>query len=463
MNTKNFKSTLLLTLLCLTATAQEEQKPSELRIKYNTDATVDLGVGLWGIPLPLDWDNDGKMDLVVACPDTPYKGIYLFKNIGTNQNHLFDKPQLISERSANNIKLSEVDGKNRVLMHGFEYENFFETFFAKRKSIKYQGPVMEQGIVKSRSKMWSYVDWDNDGDTDIVAGIDTWDDYGWDNAFNAKGEWTRGPLHGYVYLLENQNGKYVNTGKIQAEGKDIDVYGAPNPCVADFDGDGDLDIICGEFVDGLTWFENVGTRTAPKFAKGRQLSNKQGDIRLFLEMIVPVVSDFDKDGKPDLVIGDEDGRVAFLRNTGKTKDGIPQFESPRYLKQKADNLKFGALSTPYAYDWDGDGKQDIIAGNSAGNIAFIRNLTGGQNPSWAEPELFTVNGKPLRIQAGYNGSIQGPAESKWGYTVLTVADWNGDNRPNIIINSIWGKIEYFSVKGKKGSTELTAAQPVNVD
>lgn len=467
MNLKNLKlafSTLLLSLLCGVTMGQDVSgKPADFRIKYNNDIVVDLGVGLWGIPLPMDWDKDGVMDIVVACPDTPYKGIYLFKNIGTNQKHLFDKAVLISERSANNIKLSEVDGKYRVLMHGFEYENFFDTFFAKRKSIKYQGPRVDEGIVKSRSKMWNYVDWDNDGDMDVVAGIDTWDDYGWDNAFNAKGEWLRGPLHGYVYLIENKHGKYMNQGKVQADGKDIDVYGAPNPCVADFDGDGDLDIICGEFVDGLTWFENKGTRTEPKFAKGRQLANKNGEIRLFLEMIVPVVSDFDKDGKPDLVIGDEDGRVAFLKNTGKIKNGMPQFESPSYLKQKADDVKFGALSTPFSYDWDGDGKVDIIAGNSAGNIAFIRNLSGGVNPSWAEPQFFTVNGKPLRIQAGYNGSIQGPAESKWGYTVLTVADWNGDGKPNIIINSIWGKIEWFATKGKKGSLELSTAQPVKVD
>ena len=100
--------------------------------------------------------------------------------------------------------------------------------------------------------MWNYVDWDGDGDKDIVVGIDTWDDYGWDNAFDSLGHWTRGPLHGYVYLLENTGRGYVNRGKVEAGGAPIDVYGAPNPCVADFDGDGDLDLICGEFIDGMT-------------------------------------------------------------------------------------------------------------------------------------------------------------------------------------------------------------------
>ena len=173
-------------------------------------------------------------------------------------------------------------------------------------------------------------------------------------------------------------------------------------------------------------------------------------------MIVPVVSDFDGDGHPDLIVGDEDGRVAWVRHTGKVKKGMPQFESPVYFTQQADPVKFGALSTPCAFDWDGDGKQDIIAGNSAGEIAFIRNLSGGENPVWDAPRLFTVNGRPIRIQAGENGSIQGPAERKWGYTVLSVADWDGDGLPDIIVNSIWGKIEWFRNLDRK-STRLNSS------
>ena len=310
--------------------------------------------------------------------------------------------------------------------------------------------------------MWNYVDWDGDGDKDIVVGIDTWDDYGWDNAFDSLGRWTRGPLHGYVYLLENTGKGYVNRGKVEAAGAPIDVYGAPNPCIADWDGDGDLDLICGEFVDGLTWFENIGTRTEPRFAAGRPLANKHGEIRLHLEMIVPVVSDFDGDGHPDLIVGDEDGRVAWVRHTGKVKKGMPQFESPVYFTQQADLVKFGALSTPCAFDWDGDGKQDIIAGKSAGEIAFIRNLSGGENPVWDAPRLFTVNGKPIRIQAGEYGSLHGPADLKGGYTVLSVADWDGDGLPDIIVNSIWGKIEWFRNLGSKDGLKLAPAQPVRV-
>lgn len=450
-------------LQTITADPAKPACPDSAALRYNNpDLTVDLGVGLWGIPLPVDYDGDGLKDLLVSCPDRPYKGLYFFKNIGTPRHPHFAAAVRISEKGMNNIRLSEVDGKPYILSKNFEYPDFVKTPYAKKRRLHYEGEELGATYNKSRSNMWNYVDWDGDGDKDIVVGIDTWDDYGWDNAFDSLGRWTRGPLHGYVFLLENTGKGHVNRGKVEAAGAPIDVYGAPNPCIADFDGDGDLDLICGEFVDGLTWFENIGTRMKPRFAAGRPLANKHGEIRLHLEMIVPVVSDFDGDGHPDLIVGDEDGRVAWVRHTGKVKKGMPQFESPLYFTQQADLVKFGALSTPCAYDWDGDGRQDIITGNSAGEIAFIRNLSGGENPAWDAPRFFTVNGAPIRIQAGENGSIQGPAERKWGYTVLSVADWDGDGLPDIIVNSIWGKIEWFRNLGSKDGLKLAPAQPVRV-
>ena len=73
---------------------------------------------------------------------------------------------------------------------------------------------------------------------------------------------------------------------------------------------------------------------------------------------------------------------------------------------------------------DGDGDEDILCGNTAGYIGFFENLSGPgvERPKWAAVKQLTAGGKILRILAGPNGSIQGPAEAKWGYTTLTVAD-----------------------------------------
>jgi hypothetical protein len=228
--------------------------------------------------------------------------------------------------------------------------------------------------------------------------------------------------------------------------------------LADFDGDGDLDLICGEFLDRMTYFENIGSRSKPQYKEGVFLKNEAGLIKMDLEMIIPVAVDWDKDGHIDLVVGDEDGRVALIRNTGNLKDNVPQFDSPKYFRQQSDNLKFGALATPVSVDWDNDGDEDIITGNSAGYFAFIENIGGGEKPVWKEPKLLEAGGEVIRIQADENGSIQGPAEAKWGYTTLSVADWDGDGNKDIIFNSIWGKIEWIRNTG----SDLEAPQPIKV-
>ena len=44
------------------------------------------------------------------------------------------------------------------------------------------------------------------------------------------------------------------------------------------------------------------------------------------------------------------GRVALVEHTGKVRDGLPQFLPPVYFQQEADEVKFGALSTPVGFD-----------------------------------------------------------------------------------------------------------------
>lgn len=456
MNARRILSALLALSLCAATHAQDNNAP----LRYNVEAETDLAVGLWAIPFPIDYDGDGLKDLVVSAPDTPYKGLYFFRNIGTASQPFFDKAVKISKEGRDNISYCELNGAPHFLAPGVEFMHFADSLYSCPSAIEYSGERIGAGYKHSRSNKWKYVDWDNDGDVDIVVGIDCWDDYGWHNAYDERGRWKNGPLHAFLFLLENVDGQYINRGKIQAGGVDIDLYGAPNPCIADFDGDGDLDIICGEFVDGLTWFENVGTRESPVFAPGRSLCNKKGErIAFHVQMIVPVCTDFDGDGYPDLIVGDEDGRVAWLRNTGGLSHSMPIFEGPIYFRQKADLVKFGALSTPCCVDWDGDGRLDIVSGNSAGEIALIRNISEGKDLSWAEPELLTVKGEPFRIMAGESGSIQGPAERKWGYTTLSAGDFNGDGRCDVVFNSIIGQVQWMA--GKSG-IRMSKPRPVYV-
>ncbi len=431
---------------------------------------VDLGVGLWAYPLPMDFDGDGNLDLVVVCPDKPSNGTYVFLNPGTdtakNKMPVFKPGRRIS-KALQNVFVSYVNGQPHVLSPAAEYPDFLQTGLDQPRKMPVPANVHPN---KVRANAWRMVDYDGDGAVDLIVGVEDWTDYGWDNAYDANGRWMNGPLRGYVYLLRNTGTTdhpiYDKPVKIMAGDRPVETFGMPSPMFADFDGDGDLDLLCGEFLDGFTYFENIGTRTAPKYAPGRRLKTDDGrDLAMDLQMITPTAIDWDKDGDLDLIVGQEDGRVAIIENTGKFIDHVPVFLPPRYFQQEAEDLKFGALATPVGVDWDGDGDIDIISGNTAGYIGFFENLSGPRvaTPKWAAPKLLEAGGKTIRIMAGANGSIQGPAEAKWGYTTPSVADWDGDGLPDLLVNSILGKVMWYRNIGTRTAPKLAAAQPIEVE
>jgi len=457
------------------------------RIKYNNlGLEVDMGVGLWAWPLPMDYDQDGDPDLLVSSGGKPYNGIYFFENTSGDVKMPVFKPSVRLGNGYNNIQISYIDEEPRLLIPGQEIVNFKESRFEEIKKIYPERNIHEDGG-HVRGNQWKYVDYDGNGIYDLVVGVGAWGDHGitanvnslmrehpyksdWtifsDAEYNKDGHWTGGPVHGYVYVMinkgTNQEPDYADPQKIQTGGTPIDVFGRPSPNFADFDADGDLDIICGEFLDKLTYFENIGTRTNPQYAKGRYLTYSNVPIEMDLEMIVPVAYDWDKDGDMDLIVGDEDGRVALIEHTRDVKDGMPQFLPPRYFRQEADEVKFGALATPYSVDWDHDGDEDLIVGNTAGHIGFIENLDGGDPPTWAAPKYLEANGKMIRILAGYAGSIKGPSEAKWGYTTLSVVDWDHDGLLDLVVNDIWGKVHWYRNKGPAENPKLAEAQSVQI-
>ncbi|MCK4676594.1 MAG: VCBS repeat-containing protein [Bacteroidales bacterium] len=466
---------LMMIMACFACSFPQKREFSGKKLsplQYNNPGlVVDLGVGLWAWPLPMDYDQDGDLDLVVSCPDTPFNGLYFFENTSGGKEKLpvFESPRKIGP-GKKNLQVCYVNGEARIMGPGVEYKNFKESLLNNPEKL-YSREKLEDKFERIRFSQWKYVDYDNDDDLDIIVGLDEWGDYDWNyvdynngvNAYDKEGKWKNRPLHGYVFLIENIGGEYKNKGKIMAGDRPIDVYGAPSPNMIDFDGDGDLDIICGEFLDRFTWFENIGSREKPVYAEGKFLQNSEGIIKMDLEMIIPVAVDWDGDGDVDLVVGDEDGRVALVENTGEVSKNMPVFNSPVYFQQHANLVKFGALATPFAVDWDADGDQDLICGNTAGYIGFIENLDGGNPPKWNRPVYLKAEGEVIRIMAGDSGSIKGPSEKKWGYTTLSVSDWDGDGLRDIIINSIWGKIQWFENIGSEGSPVLSKVKPILVE
>ena len=106
--------------------------------------------------------------------------------------------------------------------------------------------------------------------------------------------------------------------------------------------------------------------------------------------------------KPAVRIGDAlcNVQISYL-------DGQPHVLTPLLFRQEATDLKFGALATLVSFDWDEDGDEVLLSGNTAGYIGFIENLDGGNPPPRrAAPEKLKAAG--LRwppSQPGIGGTL----------------------------------------------------------
>src|SRR5215212_1959114 len=104
--------TFLAAMLFVPARAADEVLP---RLKHNNPgALADLGVGLWAWPLPIDYNKDGLMDLVVVCTDRPYNGTWYFENSGEIDPQLklpIFKPAVWIGKSAPSVAISYATGQ----------------------------------------------------------------------------------------------------------------------------------------------------------------------------------------------------------------------------------------------------------------------------------------------------------------------------------------------------------------
>lgn len=146
--------------------------------------------------------------------------------------------------------------------------------------------------------------------------------------------------------------------------------------VADWNGDGLLDLVTGSFGGALSWHPNRGTPGRPAFAAGEPLQ----DIALAYNAH-PRVLDVDQDGTLDLLVGVNWGTVTVYLNEGTATE--PRLRQRGQLRQAADganvNLRdlLGDDTTPDLVDLDGDGVVDLVTGGRKGRVVFLPGVTWG--------------------------------------------------------------------------------------
>lgn len=328
------------------------------------DELQGRGITSVAVPSMADLDDDGDLDIMVSTVED----VLIYKNVGT-----IHKPWFRSEGRLNN-------GWNPVKFGGFSSTPFdidgdgdmdiisgYIGQFRISKNIDDQNPPRyEPGeFLKFGNKEFEYVF--PDGDPELfssAADLDQDDliDLLWGNGEgNVWIVQNQGLQNGMVKFSEPRllmlaNGKPVNIGHYNSNVSTVTDFKThsgdrSDPGVADFDGDGDMDLMIADNYGALTYFENVGGNKGPLFIDGVVI--KEEDNQRLLHEVV----DWNLDGKPDILFC-RSNQVILWQNAGKA-------DTMSFIIKE--NLLEGRsipYAHPYAMDWNGDGDIDLLVATS---------------------------------------------------------------------------------------------------
>ena len=193
------------------------------------------------------------------------------------------------------------------------------------------------------------MDYNNDGKQDLIAGD------------------TRGNVWVFLNIGTKAKPKLAEGKRVEADGKPIArgsdaLAGSYSKLhMADWDGDGLMDILVGHS-STIILYKNAGTQSAPRFQAPVPIHAPEGK---FPFRPSPFVVDWDGDGKKDLLVACERPQVYFHRNVGTAKK--PQLASGKLLALKGEGFENGCRCRIDVTDWNKDGKLDLLVGNFYSN------------------------------------------------------------------------------------------------
>ncbi len=438
---------------------------------FEPAAETPLGIG--DEPCFLDLDGDEVLDAVTR--DDNGQLVWL-RNLGRDPLQFGEKNRLAGfevEEVSTIASYRRVDDQGLLIQHDsaqeisvFRYQPM-EVESPRFERIGRAGSVCAIMSLSDQARPCA-VDWDDDGDLDLLVG----GGYGWPRVVINEGT-SAAPA-------------YAEPQKILVAGEPIRLLrnellgppdswhnmGYPMPDFVDWDGDGLRDLMMGNETNRIFWYRNIGKPGCPEFGERsqivcdsypdseelRQLSATRAadpksnngvypleKERPFLWRTGPAFADFNGDGLVDLVTQDGSVRHATLFVQYRHQDGKLRLKRDQELKlqdgrpidDRIVNRKAHWTESFCAVDWDRDGLLDLIyscAGGPSGildggSMYLLKNVGSKTDPIFAAPQTMRLFGEPINITA------HGP--HPW------VGDFDGDGWADLIAVVEWSVYPFY--------------------
>lgn len=435
-------------------------------------AQVNTLIGSDAKPAFADLDGDGDLDLLVGIGESilggPTPGITLgFRNTGSLISPRFVQDTTlvtgIPDIGLNSYPaLKDIDGDSDFdLLLGRDLATlmYFRNTGTPTTPVWSQNSTTFSGV--EGTTYWkdpTFADLDRDGDFDLIYGTSDGTLYVYENTGSPTSPQ-------FVY-----NSSYFGLVRISGNASTVSL--------GDFDNDGDMDLISGDWLGRFQYFKNDGSLLGPRFTK-TTASFSTLDAGSYSS---PVFVDIDEDGDLDIVSGALDGMVYCYIDTGS---GFIQNTSI------FSGIDVGWRSAPAFTDIDDDGDPDLLVGAETGSSMQFYENTGSNtfvlNNSYIGGVISAGDGHPTFVDldrdgdydlviGGISGALRyyentgSPTSPVWNRNDAVMAellvdqdaaagfaDMDGDGKPDVIIGEYNGNFSYYK---NQIPTSVEASNPL---
>lgn len=202
----------------------------------------------------------------------------------------------------------------------------------------------------------------------------------------------------------------------------------------DLDRDGARDVITGSWPGELYWFR--GTKGGTFELPTKLVGASGAPLRLGRATTV-FAADWEADGDLDLLVGDIDGNVHLVPNaSGDAKLSFGDAVAVRAADQPVKAQ--GGDAAPILADWDGDGRADLLVGGGSGQVLWMRDEAKAGAPSFAAPVELVPEAS--HAWTGDAGDPAAPPARSGARAKVAVADWDGDGRLDLLVGDVLSKM-----------------------
>lgn len=271
----------------------------------------------------------------------------------------------------------------------------------------------------------SFVDFNNDGLTDVIIG-----NYGY-------------PNNGCVYTSKLTALKNIGTAtqpKFELFSKDYASLGALAlqnlvPTFGDLDNDGDQDMIVGASDGRLYYYQNVA---APGLTANYVLNSALFSGMLFGQYASPQLVDVNRDNKLDILSGRSNGKLNYYKNIGTSTNPAFSADSANYFFGNV-NVIPPNVSNGFSFPclFNHNGHYELFVGSANGKIYHYNNIDNNLNGAF--------NLLDSTFQDLYEGERCTPE----------VFDINNDAQPDLIVGNYSGGVSFFIGDSLAGSQQIS--------